>query len=458
MQGYNASMFDLPSQTSAARVLTVSDLNRRVRECLETAIPLLWVAGEISNLSHAASGHVYFTLKDDGAQVRCVMWRSRAQLLGRRLQNGQQVEVRALPGFYEARGEFQLTVETVRQAGQGSLFERFLELKSRLEREGLFAAANKRPLPAFPRRIGIVTSPQAAALRDVLATLQRRSPHVALALYPTQVQGDGAAVGIATAIAAAAADGNDVLILCRGGGSLEDLWAFNEEAVARAIRSSAVPVVSGIGHETDFTIADFAADLRAATPTAAAELAGPDRAALLARLAELERLLRRRCEQSLAEHGQRLDWLAARLVHPAERLVRQHERLAAGRRQLERAFLSRIESGRHRLHLAGLRLTASRPQAGSRREHLEALASRLKRTRGHALEVRAAKLRALAASLNQLDPLRVLARGYTLALAPDGRAVRDAGALQSGDRLQLVFARGKAAATVDEVVAPPEAD
>ncbi|MBS1189689.1 MAG: exodeoxyribonuclease large subunit [Rhodocyclaceae bacterium] len=445
-------------QPSAPGVLTVTTLNHLVRDCLESAFPLTWIGGEISNLTYAASGHVYFTLKDEGAQVRCVMWRSRAQLLGWRLENGLKVEVRALVSFYEPRGEFQLNVETVRRAGQGDLFERFLQLKAKLEAEGLFDPAGKRPLPPFPRRIGIVTSPQAAALRDVLTTLKRRAPHVVVTLYPTPVQGEGAGERIAAAIALAAGDGNDTLVLCRGGGSIEDLWAFNDEAVARAIRNSPVPVVSGVGHETDFTIADFAADLRAPTPTAAAELASPDRTALINRLEELSRLLQRRTQQNLADHGQRLDWLAIRLVHPAERLGRQQEHLARLAGQLGQAFARQAEGRHYRLHLAGQRLAAARPQPRRLAEGLAAVALRLQHAAGRTVDERGAKLGTLAAGLNQLNPHGVLARGYALAIGPDGRAVRDAGELTAGDQLRLTFARGSAGATVHQIVASDEAE
>ena len=307
-------------QQPANQILSISSLNRLVRDCLESTFPLTWVAGEISNLTYAASGHVYFTLKDSSAQARCVMWRSRAQLLGWRLENGQQIEARALVSFYEPRGEFQLNVETVRRAGQGNLFERFLRLKEKLESEGLFAVDRKRPLPAFPRRIAIVSSLQAAALRDVLTTLHRRAPHLRISIFPTPVQGDGAGLKIADALAQAGASDCDVTILCRGGGSIEDLWAFNEECVARAIRASAIPVVAGVGHETDFTIADFAADRRAPTPTAAAELASPDRDALLGQLGRLGDQLRRRTARILFDYEQQLDWLAARLIHPSQRI------------------------------------------------------------------------------------------------------------------------------------------
>lgn len=245
----------------------MSALNQLVRKALESSFPLLWVNGEISNLRRPASGHVYFALKDDNAQVDCVMFRGRAQLLPFRLQDGMRIEARALVTLYEARGGFQLNIETLRHAGIGALFEAFARLRGKLESEGLFAAERKLPLPRFPRRIGIVTSLQAAALHDVLAALKRRAPHLPVVIFPTLVQGEGAAEGIAEAIGIAAGRGAcDVLIVARGGGSIEDLWAFNEETVARAIDACPIPVITGIGHETDTTIADFVADCRAATP------------------------------------------------------------------------------------------------------------------------------------------------------------------------------------------------
>ena len=290
-------MIGSPSPLSGPQILGVSTLNRLVRDCLETAFPLVWVGGEISNLTYAASGHVYFSLKDTQAQVRCVMWRSKAQTLGWRLENGQKIEARSLVSFYEPRGEFQLNVEAIRRAGQGDLFEQFLRLKTQLEAEGLFRAEIKRSLPAHPQGIAIVTSPQAAALRDVLSTLQRRAPHIRIDLYPTPVQGEGSARKIADALLAAGQSQSDAIILCRGGGSIEDLWSFNEEVVARAIRASRLPVVCGVGHETDFTIADFAADLRAPTPTAAAELLSPNREELLARIKQFEFRLKRHVDR-----------------------------------------------------------------------------------------------------------------------------------------------------------------
>lgn len=445
------------SPTTTA-IIPVSRLNRLVRECLESNFPLTWVGGEISNLTYAASGHIYFSLKDESAQVRCVMWRSRAQLLGWRLENGQKIEARVLISFYEPRGEFQLNVEAIRRAGQGDLFERFLRLKAKLESEGLFAPEAKRPLPAFPRHLAIVTSLQAAALRDVLTTLHRRAPHLRITLLPTPVQGEGAGEKIAAAVNRANATNCDAIILCRGGGSIEDLWAFNEECVARAIRASAIPVIAGIGHETDFTIADFAADLRAPTPTAAAEMVSPDRDTLLAHLARLQRQLAQRMERALADQQQRLDWLASRLLHPAERIRQRRADLQALGHRLQRALQHQHATAQSRLTNARQRLQASRPQPGQLAENLAHLHYRLHAQARWHISQQTAKLNSLASSLNQLDPNAVLARGYALAIGPDGRAVRDAASLSPGNALKLSFARGSAAVTVDQVVGTTEAD
>jgi exodeoxyribonuclease VII large subunit len=439
---------------AANPVLSVSALNRLVRDCLEAAFPLTWVGGEISNLTYAASGHVYFSLKDAGAQVRCVMWRNRAQLLGWRLENGQRIEARVLVSFYEQRGEFQLAVEDIRRAGQGDLFERFLRLKAQLEGEGLFAAELKRPLPEHPRALAIVTSPQAAALRDVLATLRRRAPQVRIDIYPTPVQGEGAGERIAAALTAAAAGGCDAIILCRGGGSIEDLWAFNEEAVARAIRASRLPVIAGIGHETDFTIADFAADLRAPTPTAAAELLSPDRDALLARLQQLQQRIARQTGRTLAERAQQLDWLATRLTHPAERLRQSRAAVIQSGGRLERALAARLAVAGHGLGTLAHRLKGARPRPADAGESLRHLQVRLGSGARAQLSRAAGKLEALAAGLTQLDPHAVLDRGYALAVGPDGRAVRDAATLHAGDGLLVTFARGSVTASVEQVVAP----
>jgi exodeoxyribonuclease VII large subunit len=313
---------------AAPPVLTVTALNQQVARLLERTFPLIWIGGEISNFTRAASGHWYFTLKDDAAQVRAVMFRGRAQYAGFTPREGDKVEVRALVTLYGARGDYQINVEAIRRAGVGALYEAFMRLKEKLGAEGLFDEARKRPLPLFARTVGIVTSPQAAALRDVLTALRRRVPYVRIVLYPAPVQGQLAAQKIAEAIATASHRREvDVLLVCRGGGSIEDLWSFNEEAVARAIAACSMPVISGVGHETDFTIADFAADLRAATPTAAAELAATARADWLASLEADAGDLRRAMDRILSDASQGLDNLSRRLLSPSSQIAHQRLKL-----------------------------------------------------------------------------------------------------------------------------------
>ena len=425
-------------------VISVSSLNRLARQRLESAFPLCWVSGEISNLTVAASGHAYFSLKDPQAQVRCVMFRNKAQTLGFRLENGLQVEARVLVSLYEPRGDFQLNVEGMRRAGQSDLYERFLRLKAKLEAEGLFAAERKRPLPAHPRTLGIVTSPQAAALRDVLTTLARRAPHVKVVLYPTLVQGEEAPRQIAAAIETAASRREcQVLLVVRGGGSIEDLWAFNDEGVARAIAACPMPVVSGVGHETDFTIADFAADLRAPTPTAAAELASPDRDALRDHLQRLAGQFSRRMHRRLEEAQQRLDWTARRLKHPAERLALQQQNLHALGQRLQHALGRRLERAGFDLERARQRLRLARPQPGAQAARLDALQTRLANAQQRALQTRRGQLERLAAGLTHLNPEAVLSRGYAIAFDQQGQAVHDAGSLAAGHRLTLRLHRGE---------------
>ena len=394
------------TQAPRSEVLPVSLFVSSARLIVERHLGLVWVSGEVSNFSRAASGHCYFVLKDDQAQVRCVMYRQKVQLLGLALRDGEQVEVRATPTIYEARGEFQLTVETVRRSGFGALNERFARLKARLEAAGWFAAARKRELPDFPRAIGLVTSPRAAALRDVLATLKRRMPSVPLILYPASVQGDGAAKEITAAIAAANAHAKvDVLIVCRGGGSIEDLWAFNEEMVARAVLESRLPIVSGVGHESDFTICDFVADARAPTPTAAAAMVAPDRTELLSRLLTTARRWGRALERALERRMQRLDLASRRLVHPAARLAQQGERLERAAVRWQRATAARVES----------------------------LAQCLSR---------------LEAGLKHLSPQNVLDRGYGIVTTASGAIVQDVAQIAVGAEVELTLARGSASAQI----------
>lgn len=386
--------------------VTVSELNRRVRALLESQFETLWVAGELSNVKPAASGHWYFCLKDEAASIDCVMYRSRAQFLDFKPENGLRVEARARVTLYEPRGGYQLAVDELRRAGRGALHERFEKLKEKLAAEGLFEAARKRALPSFPRAIGIVTSREAAALRDMLTTLRRRAPMIPVVIYPAQVQGEGAAGQIARAISRAGARRDcDVLIVGRGGGSLEDLWAFNEEVVARAIAACPLPVVSGVGHETDFTIADFVADVRAPTPTAAAALASPDGEALRATVERLRRRLARDLRRALETRAQRLDGLARRLLTPSQRIERQRRELSAIARRLS---------------------IASRSMQQHRARHLAAL----------------------RAALGHLDPTQVLGRGYSIVRDADGRVRRSSAGLEQGAALDVTFAEGAAAVTV----------
>ena len=384
-----------------AAVLSVSQLLRSARDLLERRFPLQWISGEVSNLRPAASGHLYFTLKDEAAQVDCVMFKGRAAHLDWDLAEGQRVEARALVTLYEPRGRFQLNVESMRRAGLGPLYEKFLRLKEKLDKEGLFDPAAKRPLPEHPAQIGVVTSLAAAALRDVLTTLRRRNPAIPVIVYPAPVQGEGAAAKLAQALAVAGRRAEcDVLLLVRGGGSIEDLWPFNEEVLARAIRASRIPVVVGVGHETDFTIADFTADERAPTPTAAAELVSPSRAAILARVAENALRISRETLRRIGYAMQSVDALARRLVHPAERLR------ACG-------------------------------------QHLAHLAARISTAAAHFLEQFSAQLRLAEANLNSLNPTAILARGYSVTRNMNREIVRDASAVYVGERIVTTLARGE---------------
>ena len=412
---------------SGGEILTVTQLNHAVARLLERNFALAWVSGELSNVTRAASGHWYFTLKDANAQVRAVMFRGRAQYVDFHPREGDRVEVRATVGLYAARGDFQLNVEVMRKAGIGNLYEAFLKLKAKLESEGLFDPNRKRSLPEFPRIIGVVTSPQAAALRDLISAFRRRAPHVQLIVYPTLVQGAGSAEQIAHAINTASARAEcDLLIVARGGGSLEDLWAFNEEAVARAIFESAVPVVSAVGHEIDFTIADFVADLRAATPSAAAELitegAFASREFVVDAAARLNQLARQQldaAEEAFAALHHRLT-----LAHPRRRLQENAQRLDDAGLALTRETKTQLRERRHRLDQAAGHLQRIKPtaQLALRREQLAALTSRLR----------------------LLSPENVLARGYSITTdAATGQVIRRAAQVKAGQKLRTRVSEGE---------------
>jgi len=433
------------------RVLSVRELNLAAKQLIEGGLPLLWVRGEISNFVSAASGHWYFSLKDEAAQVRCVMFRHKSQYLDFKPANGMQVEVLALATLYEARGDFQLTLEKMRPAGLGALYEAFERLKAKLEGDGLFDAGRKRDLPLLPKQVGIVTSPQAAALRDVLRTLANRMPNVPVLLYPTPVQGEGAAQKIAQAVRTASQRAEcDVLIVCRGGGSIEDLWAFNEEVVARAIAASHIPVVSGVGHETDFTIADFVADLRAATPTAAAQAVVPDRQELRQRLAQQRQHLRRAATRQFEQRMQQVDYLQRRLVHPAQRIRQQAERLDALQQRMRLTHANAVQQRLWRWSALWQRLRGLRPNIARLQERQGNQARRLVAAMQRTLDRHDARLVAMQQHLQHLDPQQVLARGYSMVRDAQGNIVVSSERIALGEQLDITFAQGGARAEVQE--------
>ncbi|WP_293003253.1 exodeoxyribonuclease VII large subunit [Nevskia sp.] len=435
-----------PSGT-ARTVYAVSELADILRGLIEDSLPSVWVSGEISNFSRPASGHWYFTLKDDRAQLRCAMFKNVNYYVRPQPKDGDAVLVRAKVGIYPARGELQLIVEHLEAAGTGALLRAFEQLKAKLAAEGLFDAALKRPLPKLPRRIGIITSGTGAALQDILNALRRRWPLAEVALYPVPVQGKEAPPAIIRALRELPVRAPvDVILLARGGGSLEDLWAFNDEGVARAIRACPVPVVSGVGHEIDFTIADFAADVRAATPTAAAELATPDIGERYAQVDTLDIALITLTRRRLLALRERLMQLSARVqtLHPGRRLHERAQRLDELDERLRHAMRGRLASKRDVLLRACRRFdtAAPLPKLLARRERVAMLASRLRLQGRNLLTDRSSRLRQAEALLNSLNPSAVLERGYALALSADGRVLRDAAAVAAGERVTIRLGRG----------------
>lgn len=435
------------------RVSSVSDFVLQIRTLVERNIPLGWIGGEVSNLVYASSGHVYFILKDERAQIRCAMWRNRAQLLGFRLTEGMRVEVRAQATVYESRGDLQLAVDSVRRAGLGSLFEAYLRLKKQLEAEGLFDAARKRAVPLRPRGIALVTSASGAVLHDVMTVLRRRAPALPITIYPCLVQGDQAPAqitgAIQTACSRAAIDGTELMLVCRGGGSMEDLWSFNHESVVRAIASSPLPVICGVGHETDTTLADFAADLRAPTPSAAAELASAGWFALRERMPSLKRELQNLLGARLQHAWQEVDQLGLRLKHPSARLLRSRERMTGLARQVRHLMHARMRQQALQLGALGARLGQATPETGRRREKLGALESALNKS----IQMRLAHAKQtsehLSARLENLNPAAVLARGYAIVRNGSGVILRDAERGQPGETLDIELARGRLKARIE---------
>jgi exodeoxyribonuclease VII large subunit len=444
----------LPSDSSnqQAAVISVSALNQAVSRLLERSFPLTWISGEISNFTRASSGHWYFTLKDDAAQVRAVMFRGRAQYADFLPREGDKVEVRALVTLYGPRGDYQINVEAIRRAGVGALFEAFLRMKERLGAAGLFDQDRKRALPMFARTIGVVTSPTGAALRDVLTALKRRAPHVRVVLYPTLVQGQQAPEQIAAAINTASARAEcEILIVCRGGGSIEDLWAFNDEAVAYAVANCNVPVISGVGHETDFTIADFAADLRAATPTAAAELAATPRADWLASLRADANDLRRAMQRALGDAAQMLDGYTRRLLSPSAQIAQQRAKLQAHATALTHANRAPLAYARVGFDKLQSRWSALRPDVRAFRAQLEGLQRRAALSIANQQGQKREALNALAAQLEMLNPQRTLERGYAIVTGKDGAILRAPSQLQPRDSVTVRLAEGSAQVEIADV-------
>jgi exodeoxyribonuclease VII large subunit len=428
-------------------VYTVSRLNREVRVLLERGFGSLWLEAEISNFARPSSGHWYFSLKDAGAQVRCAMFRQRNMLSPFTARDGQKVLVRARIGLYEPRGEYQLIIDHMEDAGLGALKRQFEELSAKLAAEGLFAADRKRPLPGLPRRIGIVTSPTGAAVRDILHVLARRFPAIPVLIYPVPVQGAQAAADIVAALALAGSRADcDVLILARGGGSLEDLWAFNDERLARAIVASPIPIITGIGHEVDFTIADFAADVRAPTPSAAAELVVPDGEEWLSSFVRLGTRLQRGMRRRLQTHLERLRWLTGRaaLVSPSARLTQQAQRLDELEQCLSRAMWRRLQDHRERLRWLTGRAALVSPvtRLTQQLSRLESLEQRLGRATLATLRRARERLLPLVRTLNAVSPLATLERGYAIVSTDDGRILRDGADAKPGALVEARLGRG----------------
>ena len=421
---------------------------------MEGHFPLIWVEGEISNLARPASGHIYFSLKDSDAQLRCAMFKMRNRLTNFRPENGQQVLVRGRVSLYPARGDYQLIAEHMEEAGDGALRRQFELLKQKLHSEGLFDEAVKQELPELPTRLGIITSPTGAAIRDIISVLKRRFPGIPVLIYPVPVQGSEAPPAIVAALKnAAKRDECDLLILARGGGSLEDLWAFNDEAVARAIHACDIPTVSAIGHEVDFTIADFVADLRAPTPSAAAELVSPDRDEWLGTFASWQRRLLRSWQGRVAQHRQQLDWLQRQLKHPGQRLRERAQRLDELEQRLNLAQQSRLRQQQARLSTLSARLHGRSP--AQRLRELRLRLDRLQHANRSAISARLTQQRArldnLGRALNAVSPLATLSRGYAIVQMPDGKVVRKSDEVSAGDNITTRLGSGRLDCRIEAV-------
>lgn len=455
----NLTMNDLFTASTEREVLSVSQLNRQARQLLETHLPLLWVEGELSNVSIPSSGHWYFTLKDDQAQVRCCMFRNRNMLVRFRPQQGQHVLIRARVSLYEGRGDYQIIAEHMEEAGSGALQRAFDQLKHRLSAEGLFNEEFKKPLPKIPSHIAVITSPTGAAIRDVLSVLERRFAGIPVTVIPVAVQGKESAPQIARALELANRTGLfDVILLTRGGGSLEDLWSFNDEAVARAIFSSKLPVVCGVGHEVDFTIADFVADRRAPTPSAAAEILVPDSDEWLDKFIGYEVALEDAMGRKLADWQKHLRHLRQRLRHPRQRLEQQAQRLDNLELRLKNQVKHLLHRQQHHFAQLKLRLQAHHPQirVTQLKGRLHAARQQLQKAQFHYLDRRKQRLVAATRLLNTLSPLNTLDRGFALASdAQTGQLVTRQAQITPGQRVQIRIAEGGFTGIVESLQPPP---
>ena len=442
-----------PDEAASREIYTVSRLNREVGFLLKTRFDALWVEGELSNLARPASGHLYFSIKDRDCQLRCAMFRRENSRLAFRPENGDAVLCRGRVGLYEPRGEYQFIIEHMEQAGEGRLRREFERLKNKLAAEGLFDSGAKMELPRLPRRIGVITSPSGAAVRDIIHVLARRFPAVDVRIYPVAVQGEGAADQIVAALATAEERADcDVLLLARGGGSLEDLQAFNEESVARAVHACPIPVICGVGHEIDFSIADFAADVRAPTPSGAAELAVPDAADFERTFQERAARLAKGLRRTLSERETRCAWLAKRIaqLHPGNRLQQRAQRLDELEQRLRRGsarLLGNADSSLGQI-IIRLRSTDPAPRVRLGREHTSALLARLRGAAGLQLERAGSQVELLDRALQSINPRAILGRGYAIVTAADGSVIRRAADVAPGDRLALTVAEGEIAADV----------
>ena len=453
MNNYDATS---PNTNTAPEreIISVSQLNRRAKQLLETHLPLLWIEGELSNVSIPSSGHWYFTLKDEQAQVRGAMFKNRNMLVRFKPQQGQQVLIRARVSLYEGRGDYQLIAEHMEEAGAGALQRAYEELKAKLAHEGLFSLEHKKPLPPLPQRIGVITSPTGAAIHDILNVLERRFPGIPVTLIPVAVQGKEAAPQIVRALQLAQRSKLfDVLILGRGGGSLEDLWPFNEEIVARAIFACEIPIVSGVGHEVDFTIADFVADLRAPTPSAAAELITPDAEDWLDKFIGFEVLLEDAINDKLQHLQQKISWLRSRLRHPKDKLEQQAQRLDNLELRLKNHLQRQLSAHTSRFEQLRLRLQGQHPKLllNKFKDRLSHAQNQLQDLQRYQLERKQQRLAAAARLLNTLSPLNTLERGYSIITHEDGKLITHSQALAVDDIFKAKLAKGSITARVESL-------